>query len=65
MQQPPCVASTNSAGMGKAETVVCALLLQITKAMDVTIDRSGPIPKIHFKNKESYNTSKCASLPAC
>ena len=34
--------------------------MQVTKAMHVTIDRSGPIPKLRFRNRDSYTNSKTA-----
>lgn len=38
--------------------------MQITKAMDVTIDRSGPVPKLKFANRESYQKSRTEEYDA-
>lgn len=37
---------------------------QITKAMDVTIDRSGSFPMLSFKNRESYQKSRTEEYDA-
>lgn len=43
----------------------CALSAeQITKAMDVTLDRSGPLPRLRFKNRESYQKSRTQEYDA-
>lgn len=28
---------------------------KITKAIDITVDRSGPVPKLRFKDKAGYS----------
>ena len=34
--------------------------MQITKAMHVTLDTSGTIPRLRFRNRETYMSTKTA-----
>ena len=58
----------SAAGLAVTDTCANAIQLtpavgccmQITKAMHVTLDTSGSIPRLRFRNRETYMSSKTA-----